>query len=475
MSAAGYGDVAEVSRVLLDRGAAALSDDAAARGALAIGGVVPALVATPVDPTEVAGVVAAVAAASGALVPLGRGAHGALGHPPARYDVALSTTRLARVRDYTPADMTVTVEAGTTIAELQGLLATEGQWLPVDPPLPDATTVGGLIAADLGGPLRASAGRVRDLLIGIAVVGADGKAARAGGKVVKNVAGYDLMKLFTGSLGTLAVVTEATFKVRPRPAVERCVALAAADLAAAIALADGIAASGVDPLTATVVLEHAEMAEAVDAPCKGGGGDRPPVAVERAATAEASSAPGARAAPVRPSPLVVVTLAGIAEDVAVARTRLLDLARGAGADATLDVGADDPRARAVSAAVRDAVRAAPGDVVVRATTLPRRAGALARAAAPLLDGAAGRLQLDPRSGRVTLAVTAPDPVQTLAALAALTIAHGAHLVVERWPVALAATVEVWRPLPAAFPLMRRMKDALDPARTLAPGRFVGRL
>jgi glycolate oxidase FAD binding subunit len=128
--------------------------------------------------------------------------------------------RMARVLEYTPEDMTVSVEAGITLAELQRRLAERGQWLPVDPPKPDALTIGALLAANKCGPRRFGYGTVRDYLLGIKVVLADGRVIKAGGKVVKNVAGYDLCKLFVGSMGTLGVILEATFKVLPRPEKE---------------------------------------------------------------------------------------------------------------------------------------------------------------------------------------------------------------------------------------------------------------
>ena len=141
--------------------------DAEARQACAIAGLAPTVVARPADADALAETVAAAAAVGATLVPLGRGAHRGFGHPPARYDAALVTDGLNRIHDYTPADMTVTVEAGTTFDDLQTLLARDGQWLPIEPPLPAATTVGGLLAADLAGPFVASEGRVRDYVIGM--------------------------------------------------------------------------------------------------------------------------------------------------------------------------------------------------------------------------------------------------------------------------------------------------------------------
>ena len=131
--------------------------------------------------------------------------------------LGVSLRRMARITAYEPEDMTAVVEAGLTLGDFNATLASRGQRLPVDPRNPKVTTLGSLIAAAHAGPLRLSEGTVRDLLIGIRYVGRGGRIVHAGGRVVKNVAGYDLMKMMTGAFGTLGIVTEATFKVRPIP------------------------------------------------------------------------------------------------------------------------------------------------------------------------------------------------------------------------------------------------------------------
>jgi glycolate oxidase FAD binding subunit len=169
-----------------------------------------------VAPTDVSGVCAAVKDAS-AVYPVGGGTTLDIGNVPAKPGVVLRTTGLNRLIDYPARDMTVTVEAGMTVAELHSTLAAENQWLPVDVPNPDRATIGGAVAANLSGPRRLGQGTFRDFLIGLSFVSDDGVEVKAGGRVVKNVAGYDLMKLHTGALGTLGVLTQLTFKVRPRP------------------------------------------------------------------------------------------------------------------------------------------------------------------------------------------------------------------------------------------------------------------
>ena len=130
--------------------------------------------------------------------------------PPPRAGIVLSLRRLGRLLEHEPGDLTVTAEAGMTVAGLQTALRARGQWLSLDPPDAERATLGGVVAANASGPRRQLYGTVRDLLIGLTVVTADGALVRGGGKVVKNVAGYDLPKLFVGSYGTLGIIVETT-------------------------------------------------------------------------------------------------------------------------------------------------------------------------------------------------------------------------------------------------------------------------
>ena len=140
-----------------------------------------------------------------------------LGLPPTRPGIAIDVTGLEQVIDYPARDMTITVQAGITMTKLQEILATENQRLPVDVPQPEKATLGGAIATNASGPRRYGYGTLRDYVIGITVVNDEGQEVKAGGRVVKNVAGYDLCKLYTGSLGTLGIITQVTLKLRPRP------------------------------------------------------------------------------------------------------------------------------------------------------------------------------------------------------------------------------------------------------------------
>jgi glycolate oxidase FAD binding subunit len=157
------------------------------------------------------------AEAGTAVFPVGGGRAAEMGDPPARDGIELHTTALDRVLEHSQADMVVSVEAGITLEELQAKLATSGQFLPLDPFNSPGHTIGGLLASGWTGPLRLRYGSARDFLIGIRVALPDGRLASAGGRVVKNVSGYDLMKLHYGAMGTLGVIVAASFKVFPKP------------------------------------------------------------------------------------------------------------------------------------------------------------------------------------------------------------------------------------------------------------------
>jgi len=152
----------------------------------------------------------------------------------AAVDIVLSTAKLNRVLAHRHGDLTATLQAGATLAAVNGALATHGQWLPLDPPSADRCTIGGLVATNDSGPRRHRYGAPRDLIIGVDIVRADGVAAKAGGIVVKNVAGYDLGRLMTGSFGTLAVIVSATFKLYPLPRASRTVIVDGHDTVAAL-------------------------------------------------------------------------------------------------------------------------------------------------------------------------------------------------------------------------------------------------
>jgi glycolate oxidase FAD binding subunit len=188
-----------------------------------VDGVPPAIAVWPADEEQVAAVMCLAAEHQATIFPRGGGSHLTLGGRPERVDVLLGLQRLHAQLAYEPADMTVTMQAGLRLADLQKSLGGQGQFLALDPPAATTTTIGGIIAANMSGPRRLMYGTARDLVLGMAVITVDGKRTKAGGRVVKNVTGYDLNKLYIGSLGTLGVVVELTCKLHPLPSGERTV------------------------------------------------------------------------------------------------------------------------------------------------------------------------------------------------------------------------------------------------------------
>jgi glycolate oxidase FAD binding subunit len=189
----------------------------AATAADAVCGVQPRLVLEPPDEQQLAAVLRLANDAGLAVIPRGSGTKLSWGNPPARADIILSTARLDKIIEHAWADLTVSVEAGSTIQKLQEALAQHGQRLALNPLWPEQATISGILSTNDSGPLRLRFGALRDLIIGVTLALPDGTLASSGGKVVKNVAGYDLPKLVTGALGTLAVITRAVFRLHPLP------------------------------------------------------------------------------------------------------------------------------------------------------------------------------------------------------------------------------------------------------------------
>jgi glycolate oxidase FAD binding subunit len=185
--------------------------------AAAIDGLIPKRIVYPASYEEAAGYLREANAAGQKVVIRGGGTKIGLGNPPEGLDLLVSTRRLNQILEYEPADLTLAVQAGTNLGMVQAELEKQGQFLPIESPLASRATAGGAIAANSTGPARLQYGAPRDWLIGVRFALADGTIAHAGGRVVKNVAGFDLMKIFTGSLGTLGLMLELNFKLLPLP------------------------------------------------------------------------------------------------------------------------------------------------------------------------------------------------------------------------------------------------------------------
>jgi len=389
-------------------------------------GVRPRIALEPGTLDEAAEAMRALARDGSAVAFVGGGTDLELGVPPTRLDAVLHTRRLDRIREHAPSDQIVAVEAGITVAALQRHLAPHGQRLALDPPHPERATVGGVLAANAFGPLRTRHGAVRDLVIGITLVRADGVVARGGGKVVKNVAGFDLPRLLCGSLGTLALVAEVVFRLHPLPEASATVAIG------------GLSAAEVRSVTRAALEAR----------------------LEPSAVAALHEEGGFRLA---------IRFEGFAPGVREQAERLLALdARGerlAGAD------------EAALWARHDALRAA-GDVRAKAAFLPAALEAAVRGALEPVVATlgSGALVLYPTlgiafaGGRLDRADATGSAVA--AARAALRAGNGS-LVLAAAPPALRARADPWGDPPPAVEVMRRLKRELDPDGRLAPGRLAG--
>lgn len=173
----------------------------------------PASTARTVRPASIEELSEALRSEQGSIVPVGRQRHSDLGNPLESQDCVVDLSSFSRITEYTPADLTIHVQAGVTLENLQNELRANGQFLPLDPWAGNDVTMGGVASANAYGPMRA-VGSIRDWIIGMTVVEVDGTVSRSGGRVVKNVTGYDLMKLYTGSIGTLAIIAELSLKLR---------------------------------------------------------------------------------------------------------------------------------------------------------------------------------------------------------------------------------------------------------------------
>jgi glycolate dehydrogenase FAD-binding subunit len=406
----------------------------------------PEAVVFPGSKDEVVAILALAADSEVPVIPWGGGSSLGLGSPPARLGLVIGLRRLDRILEHVPGDLTVTVEAGITLGALQAALGTQGQWLSLDPAYPERATLGGILASNASGPRRHLYGTCRDLLIGLTVIGADGAIVHGGGKVVKNVAGYDLPKLYIGSFGTLGILVEATLKLRPRPDEDRLV------IARFERFADGGAAA------------RALMAS-----------DLIPSALDLL-DAEAAAALGLGA----PGGALLIGVDGIREQV---EWQCGEIARllgplGAGAPEIVDGPARDQLWRARG----ELGRAGMPDVaaIMKWAALPTRLPGLMETGAAVARRNGLRAALAAHAGvgiaTAVLAGRGADAdaaVRTLDEWRGMVDGAGGHAILEWAPLGVKERVAVWDEPGPAHRLMKALKDRLDPRGILNPGRFVG--
>lgn len=446
-------------RALAERLARALGADNVLTGAAcapyAVQGRMPGAVARPRDVDGVAAALAVAAELGAAVVSWSGGSRAALGYPPRRYDLALSLEYLRAVLAYDPADLTVTIQAGIPHAALNAILAESDQMLPLDVPLPARATLGGTLATGAAGLRRAYYGSPRDLTLGLRVVDARGTILKTGGRVVKNVTGYDMSKLYIGSLGTLGVIVEASFKLAPRPEAEVTVLGSFARAAEALAVAEPLGNLAVRPSAVAAVQVNAIPELAALAPTH------------------------------REHALVAVRFPGTASAVKRADEEARAILREAGGRGilSLDDDAQDTFWAALDDFAQTAVRTSPTEALLRVSVLPLECASVLEAAQTLAaehglaltwlaDAAAGTIWLRLRGDA---ADADSDDTNVESALVAvqesLTHRWRSSVVLDCAP-ALKARLPVWGADPSALDLMREVKQSFDPDHRLNPGRFI---
>lgn len=406
-----------------------------------VGGVAAALAVAPASAEEAAQVLQAATHASAAVVPWGGGAQQRIGAPPRRVDLVLETCRLDQVLEWEPADLTASLQSGMTLAAVQATLAKQGQQILIDAPLAETTTVGGLVATGTAGPRRWLSGGWRDQIIGMQAVLSRGDVIKSGGRVVKNVQGYDLSKLFTGSLGTLGVITQINVKVAPLSAMRRLM-VASGELNRVAAFVEAVAGSSVRVSTLDILdadaSRHCQLASAYSALVLIEGEARPVDAQSR----------------------TIARLAA-AEAIKTATIEGQNLARVWDAWVNLE-RTDDLDAN---------------EALLTISTLPN----MTVPTLEMLRATASSLMLELRawaragSGLIFARLRAPNHSDTGALMWAQ------RAVLDRWPSTtfcagdpdVARAAQPWGREPQGFAVMRALKQRFDPTGTLQPGRFVG--
>jgi glycolate oxidase FAD binding subunit len=395
-------------------------------------------IARPSSVAELADLVRRAAGEGQALYPLGGRTQLHVGLPPARAGLGVDLRGLTQVIDYPARDMTITVEAGITLGKLQELLRSENQRLPIDVPCCGEATLGGALATNVSGPRRYGWGTLRDYVIGIHVVNDEGHDTKAGGRVVKNVAGYDLCKLHVGALGTLGIISAVTLKVRPVPEARGVVCLAC----------------GVDDLTPALELVHRSQTR--------------PICVEVLNPAAA----GAVRLPAANSWAILVGYEQNEPAVAWQMTEFTqrELSGDLQKQAQSWMGED---AEKILRALGEYPHQPGATLAFKANVLPHGVPAFCRKASGLSD----RLRLQVHAGNGIILghiegeVALEEAQALLAKLREEASAAAGNLVVRRCPTAWKKSLPIWGTPRGDLPLMKAVKKRLDPKQLFNPGRM----
>lgn len=430
-------------------GRQAVQENAGVLAAHAVDGMVPSVRVAPQDAAQISEVLKICTEDHAAVVPWGGGTSIGLGNRPSHVDVVLSLERFTGLIEHDDANLTATAQAGMRVAGLQQILAGRHQFLAIDPPQAAEATIGGVVAANTNGPRRMHYGGVRDQVIGMKCVLATGEQVKSGGKVVKNVAGYDMCKLFTGSLGTLGVITEVTLRMAPVP--ERSASVfASGTIAQALKMVEQIEASALLPSAVTLVNARAaagllQNPSPTPSPLWGEGRGEGTLAQ------------------------VLVWVEGFSEAVERHLNDLRTMAKAAGMSAE---ALEDSQHQTLWKSICDFTSIVSGALYRLMLPLGAIGGAIST-----IDGWSPTPQIVAHMGAGTLWVASDvdDVAGWFARLSALATSNRGHAIVAAAPPHVKEVVDVWGPPPPSLSLMAEIKRQFDPAGILNPGRFVARL
>jgi glycolate oxidase FAD binding subunit len=460
-------------------GASRVFSDCGACASYAVDEFLPSTVAIPTSAEEVAETVRFAAHEKLALIPCGNRTKLRIGAPPSRYDVAVDMTALNQIAHYDPGDLTISADAGTPLAKLNAALSEHKQFLPLLVPWYSFSTIGGTIASGVDSPLRQFYGTARDFLIGAEFVDGAGNLCKSGGRVVKNVTGYDLHKLLIGSLGSVAVITRLNFRTFPAPiAGSRGFVASFPNAEGVLTLRRAIVKSPLGPLTLDVLSPSLAQLFA----------EKTPATLEAAVFArEARSANHDSLPPIgdwfRPREWLLCAAFGGTPEVLDRYTR--DVTRFATESrATFTVILDDTTRPAVWGRLRETLsmflEASPAATIFKLSVLPSQHAVLFNKLQEIAERASLLHALVARAGGTIyfalLPVSANEAAtvrlsRSIAQIFDLISASGGRASLVFAPPSIKRNINVWGPPGSDLALMRRLKSAFDPQNILAPGRF----